>query len=561
MPTASSAPPSTPPAATDPVSDDTLVAASRVRELLDDPTLEVAVLDLRTPQHRSEGHLAASTGLPFHDLEQRITLLVPRRETPVVLVADDAALAETARTVVHGLGYRAVSVLDGGTAGWTAAGGRLHTGTNVRSKTLGEWIEERFGTPTVDPETVAGWRAAGEEVVVLDSRPHGEYLHHHIPGGLDTGGGPELAYRGLQAVARPGTRIVVNCAGRTRGIVGAQSLINTGIPYEVYSLRNGTPAWGWAGLPLEHGPGSPLPAPAETTPELRAWARRTLEEAGATLLDAPGLAELRTRPSTIYVVDIRSPQEVAAGTVAGARAVQGGQLVQATDEHVAVHRAALVLVDTADLVRAAGTVQWLRFLHDGPLHVVVHEAGLAGEPARSEVPLPDVPRVTPAELGAELGADPEAGPLVVDLRSSAAYRAAHLPGSVHARREQLADLVTPATATVRRVVLVGDGSPAPADAARDLQATTLDVYRPHFAAGDLLVAGVDVRVLDGDPHDVPLALTDEDPVHAGEIADQTGPPPFGPERDAWYRAYFDWEYSLVPGAQGDPDLDFERTLR
>ena len=197
-------------------------------------------------------------------------------------------------------------------------------------------------------------------------------------------------------------------------------------------------------------------------------------------------------------------------------------------------------------------MQWLRFLHDGPLHVVVHEAGLAGEPARSEVPLPGVPRITPAELGAELGADPEAGPLVVDLRSSAAYRAAHLPGSVHARREQLADLVAPAAAAGRRVVLVGDGSPAPADAARDLQAATLDVYRPHFAAGDLLAAGIDVRVLDGDPHDVPLALTDEDPVHAGEIADQTGPPPFGPERDAWYRAYFDWEYSLVPGRPGRP---------
>ncbi len=528
------------------------ITAAHLRQLLDEVAHEVAVLDLRSPAARAEGHLALSAGLPLHDLEQQVTLLVPRRATTVVLVSDDPETDAAGWHALRGLGYRDVTALAGGTAAWQAAGQRLYTGTNVRSKTLGEWIEQRFGTRTVDAETVARWRAAGEDVVVLDSRPHGEYLHHHIPGGYDTGGGAELAYRGLQVVGGPETRIVVNCAGRTRGIVGAQSLVNTGIAHEVYSLRNGTPAWGWAGLPLESGAGNPLPAPGQTPEALRSWARTTLESAGATVLDAAALQELRADTSrTTYLLDVRSPAEVEAGTVAGARAVQGGQLVQGSDEHLAVRRARVVLVDSEELVRAASTVQWLRYLHDGEIHVVVLEPALVGEPARSSAPLPSVAEVSPTELAGELAG--EEPPLVLDLRSSTAYRAAHLPGSVHARREHLAAAVPDG----RRVVLVGEGAAASRDVARDLQATASEAYRPHFAAADLDRAGVDVRVLRGGPGDVPVALTAADPQFTGPVVDLTGPPPFGPERDAWYREYFAWEHSLVPGAAGDRDVDFD----
>lgn len=45
------------------------------------------------------------------------------------------------------------------------------------------------------------------------------------------------------------TPIVVNCAGRTRSIIGAQSLINAGLRNPVYALRNGTIGWTLAGLP------------------------------------------------------------------------------------------------------------------------------------------------------------------------------------------------------------------------------------------------------------------------------------------------------------------------
>lgn len=514
------------------------ITASELRARLDDPDRELAVLDLRSPLERTRSHIALSSGVPLHDLEQRVRAVVPRLDTPVVL-ASEPELDTRGATILARLGYTDVSVLEGGLPSWTAAGERVYTGTNVRSKTLGEWIEGEFGTRTVDSETVERWRLAGEDVVVLDSRPHGEYLHHHIPGGYDTGGGAELAFRGLQVVPGPDTKIVVNCAGRTRGIVGAQSLINTGIVNPVYSLHNGTPAWGWAGFPVEAGEGLPLDVPKDIPDDLRKWAQQTLDAAGAELIDTAALQQLRGDGSrTTYVIDVRRPEEYAAGHVPGSLQVQGGQLVQGSDEHLAVRRSHLVLVDTEDLLRSASTVQWLRYLHDGPVSVVVHDqAAAAGEQEELDAfPLPAVSTVSGAQLGAWLEAGEDV--LVVDLRASAAYQRGHLPGSVHARREHLVDLVRGHEG--ERTVLLGDAA-----------------YVPHFAAEELAREhGLATLVLDEGIESVPVSTTSEQPWHAGEVVDQVGPPEFGPERDRWYEEYFEWEYSLVPSSTGDHDFDF-----
>ncbi|PCQ96197.1 sulfurtransferase, partial [Klebsiella pneumoniae] len=45
----------------------------------------------------------------------------------------------------------------------------------------------------------------------------------------------------------PQTPVIVNCAGRTRSIIGTQSLINAGVPNPVHALRNGTIGWTLAG--------------------------------------------------------------------------------------------------------------------------------------------------------------------------------------------------------------------------------------------------------------------------------------------------------------------------
>ena len=76
----------------------------------------------------------------------------------------------------------------------------------------------------------------------------------NIPGSVSVPGA-ELVLRAGRAAPDSDTTIIVNCAGRTRSIIGTQSLINAGVTNKVVALRNGTIGWTLAKQNLEHGSG------------------------------------------------------------------------------------------------------------------------------------------------------------------------------------------------------------------------------------------------------------------------------------------------------------------
>ena len=133
-------------------------------------------------------------------------------------------------------------MLDGGAKAWEAAGYELFSGVNVPSKAFGEWVEHHYGTESVDPPELKSWIDGGQNIVVLDSRTHEEFVRMSIPTGISVPGG-ELVYRIGDIAPDPKTLVVVNCAGRTRSIMGAESLRRAGIPNKVVALRNGTMGW------------------------------------------------------------------------------------------------------------------------------------------------------------------------------------------------------------------------------------------------------------------------------------------------------------------------------
>jgi len=176
---------------------------------------ELAILDVREEGVHARGHLFLATSAPLSHLELRIARLVPRLGTRIVLVDDDEILAQRAARVLRRLRYRDLHVLAGGNAGWKAAGFELYSGVHVPSKAFGEHVEHHDNTPRVAAAELKAMLDAGKDLVVLDSRPMSEYRVMNIPGALDCPGA-ELAYRVHQAVPRPETLVVVNCAGRNR---------------------------------------------------------------------------------------------------------------------------------------------------------------------------------------------------------------------------------------------------------------------------------------------------------------------------------------------------------
>ena len=92
-----------------------------------------------------------------------------------------------------------------------------------------------------------------EDLVVLDSRPMRRIPRDEHPRRARLPGRRAASTACTRPRRGPETLVVVNCAGRTRSIIGAQSLINAGIPNKVVALKNGTMGWHLAGLELERG--------------------------------------------------------------------------------------------------------------------------------------------------------------------------------------------------------------------------------------------------------------------------------------------------------------------
>ena len=335
------------------------VDARRLRAMLDDGD-ELAILDLREELIYSQNHLLHARSVPLSRLELLIEALVPRRATRILLCDDADGLAERAAAVLARGGYSDVAILEGGCAGWTKAGFELFSGVNVPSKAFGEFVEHESGTPSIGAEELAQLMRDRADIAVLDSRPFDEYFRVSIPTATNVPGA-ELVLRLRDAVPSPATMVVVNCAGRTRSIIGAQSLINAGGANKVVALRNGTMGWSLAGQSCDAGEERRAPAvsPAGLA-AARASAARVARRFGVERIDRATLERWHGEGDrrTLYLLDVRDPAEYAAGHLPGAISAPGGQLVQATDQYVGTLGARLVLVDDLE-VRAVMTASWL----------------------------------------------------------------------------------------------------------------------------------------------------------------------------------------------------------
>src|SRR6185295_11221885 len=325
------------------------VSAVAVKAMLDDGK-ELALVDVREELIFSQNHLLWARNVPLSRLELRFARLVPRKSTRIVLCDDNDGLAERAAAILADAGYSDLSCLDGGIAAWETAGFVTFSGVHVPSKAFGEFVEHDSETPSVSATELDAMMRGGGDLKVLDSRPFDEYSRISIPTGINVPGA-ELVLRVRDIVNSPETTIVVNCAGRTRSIIGAQSLINAGVPNKVVALRNGTMGWHLAGLACDSG--KKARAPAVSGASLQ-WAKSAAAAVARKFdvghIDVTKLNEFSADPKrTTYIFDVRDPDEYASGHYPGAVSAPGGQLVQATDLYVGTLGARIVLSDDKEV--------------------------------------------------------------------------------------------------------------------------------------------------------------------------------------------------------------------
>jgi rhodanese-related sulfurtransferase len=399
---------------------------------------EIALLDVREEDPFAQAHPLFAANLPWSRLELDAWQRIPRRDTRVVVYDDGEGLAADAAKRLRALGYTDVSLLDGGLAGWRDAGGELFRDVNVPSKSFGELVESQRHTPSLAAEEVKALLDAGTDMVVLDARRFDEYNTMSIPSAISVPGA-ELVLRARALAPDPKTRVIVNCAGRTRSIIGTQSLVNAGIPNPVAALRNGTIGWTLAGQALDHGQARRAgPVDEATHRAALSRARQVADSAGVRRITLNALNTLEEPGRTLYRFDVRHPEEYAGGHVRGFSSAPGGQLVQETDVFAPVRGARIALIDD-DGVRASMTASWLAQMG---WEVYVVDGAQAKDfddtqPVQRQSTIDSSRMVTPAQLF-QWRADGGDTTLVIDLGPSIRYVKQHVPGAWFALRSQLA---------------------------------------------------------------------------------------------------------------------------
>jgi rhodanese-related sulfurtransferase len=495
---------------------------------------ELALLDVREQGVHYRGHPFYACSAPLSRLELMIGELVPRLTVPVVVLdGGSEGLADKAAARLQTLGYSDVSVLQGGCEAWKGAGGEIFSGVNVPSKAFGEFVEHHYETPRIPPEELKRLQVQGRKMVILDSRPYEEYHRMNIPGGIDTPGA-ELAWRVHDLAPDPDTLVVVNCAGRTRSIIGCQSLRNAGVPNKVVALKDGTMGWDLAGFECERGAQRVAPPPSE---EGKAKAREVAERVAARFhVKFTNPLAVKSWQNdmgrTLYLLDVRAREEFERAHLAGSRHAPGGQLVQASDEYVGVRNARVVLIDP-ERVRAVMTASWLNQMGWNDVHVLDDVRGF--EMASGPRPFPAISRWKTVR---------DVAGTVLDLSTSLRFHHAHIPGAWWAVRSRLPEAKAK-LGEVKRLVLTSDDS------------TLAHLAAPEAAA---LWPHADVSVLEGG---------NASWISSGK-ATQSGVERATTTRDdVWYkpydhasdykkhaRDYLDWEVALVEQIKRDPTIRF-----
>lgn len=496
---------------------------------------QFALLDVRESGRYAERHLLEAASAPLWRLEVLIDRLVPKLDTRIVLIDEDESLVHLAAAKLTRLGYTDVAVLNGGTSAWQKSGREIFSGTNVPSKAFGEVIEVEKHTPWIDVDELAERVARGDNLVVVDSRTQEEFHNFTLPFSHSLPGA-ELVYRIGELAPDPETLVVVNCAGRTRSIVGAQTLIDAGIPNKVVSLRNGTMEWLLSGRELAYGRYADLPQPdAQNLAAARTRAQAVAKAAGLQFIDDARLAQLQDEPGNLFRFDVRTREEYQSGHLPGWRWAPGGQLVQATDEYVGVRRARVVLADH-DGVRALTTGAWLAQLGAVEVFIYPVAAGVStletgAEPLRVRLHRPAARNIAPRALAA---LQEQGGVTVFDVDRRQAYERGHVPGASFVAPDRLAAYL-PVDGTV--VIVSEDGVLAQtvaAELAWQLRGKPLNVQA--------LLGGTRAWKAQG----LPLA-TGAAGVLTGDDDQQISPYLFDDleARNAGFREYLDWELGLV----------------
>ena len=330
------------------------------------------LLDIRSKAEFNEKHILGSSSIPRSDLEFQLPRLIPYKQTKIILNDSDSKRSFYSVAQLSHMGYLNVLVLEGGLDKWIADGYSYTEGMNVPSKTFGEQVLHTDDPPEITPEELFEMMENGEKLLLIDTRTPEEYSRATMPNSINIPNG-ELINRVPQLDKEFDGQIIIHCGGRTRSIIGA-SLMHTLGYKDIISLKDGTMGWLLAGYELQYD--NDVEDFVDTTPDFKKLAQELAEnmrkQNSIQTIDHVELKNLFNQniENNIYFIDVRTESEYKESHLSEFDWMAGGQLIQRTDETVAMKNARVILVCN-DMTRSTVAAYWLKRMGYDNIQVVL----------------------------------------------------------------------------------------------------------------------------------------------------------------------------------------------
>ena len=95
---------------------------------------DATVIDLRTVESFSQGHIVNAKNIPFAEFDAQIDKIAKSKDKPIVAVCDAGVSSNKAVDALRKTGFESVYGLKGGMSAWTQAGLPVVTAKKTKSK-------------------------------------------------------------------------------------------------------------------------------------------------------------------------------------------------------------------------------------------------------------------------------------------------------------------------------------------------------------------------------------------------------------------------------------------
>jgi rhodanese-related sulfurtransferase len=235
------------------------------------------LLDVRRLDEYRAGHIPGARFCPGTQTALLVESVVGVKNATIVTTCDAHARGICAASLLTGMGYPHVYVLDGGTQAWAACGFPLEegepqdidygqpvwlarlllglpAGVQPQALPIPGLIDARAQASFLAPEALHARLATGEPCLLLDLRSAGDFATAHIPGARWLSRG-RLDLQIAREAPHKDSEVVLYCRQGRESTLSAPALKNLGY-HSVSVLDGGFAVWQGAGLPTEQGVGA-----------------------------------------------------------------------------------------------------------------------------------------------------------------------------------------------------------------------------------------------------------------------------------------------------------------